>query len=101
MRDLTLFCGLPNSAGSPCGSGFTFPEFSFGAACRAHDACYDTCGANKIWCDFQFQWNARQSCAVGDWRCRLLAEAYFEGVLHGGGGAYDEAQEEACRGCKK
>ncbi|WP_169923922.1 RHS repeat-associated core domain-containing protein [Sulfurifustis variabilis] len=93
--------GLPGSAGSICGSGFKFPEFGFRDACQKHDDCYGTCGTNKTWCDFQFQWNARQSCPVGDWRCLLLAEAYFEGVLHGGGGAYAQAQEEACTECKK
>ena len=93
--------GLPGSAGSICGSGFKFPEFSFRDACQKHDDCYGTCGANKTWCDFRFQWNAQQSCAAGDWRCRLLAQAYFEAILHGGGGAYNQAQKEACIGCKQ
>jgi RHS repeat-associated protein len=95
--------GLPGSAGSPCGSGFKFPEFSYGAACRAHDRCYETCRANKTWCDFQFQWDAKQSCPAGDWRCQLLAQAYFEAVLHFGGGPYNRAQDEACKGgdCRK
>lgn len=95
--------GLPGSAGSICGSGFKVPEFSFRDACQKHDGCYDTCGANKTWCDFQFQWNAKQSCPAGDWRCQLLAQVYFEAVLHLGGGAYNEAQDEACKGgdCRK
>ena len=95
--------GLPGSAGSACGSGFKFPEFSFRDACQKHDDCYGACGANKTWCDFQFQWNTQQSCPVGDWRCQILAEVYFEAVLHFGNGPYNQAQEETCKGgkCKR
>jgi RHS repeat-associated protein len=97
-----LAWGMPGSAGSPCGSGFSFPAFSFGPACIRHDECYGTCGANKTKCDFEFLWNMQQSCSPGDWSCRLLAQAYFEGVLHGGHfGPYRNAQAAACKGCKQ
>ncbi len=93
--------GLYGPNQSVCGSGIKFPELWFREACETHDRCYDTCGANKTWCDFQFQWNAQQSCAPGDWRCSLLAQAYFEGVLHGGYSAYRDAQQKACQGCRQ
>lgn len=92
--------GLPGSAGSPCGSGFTFPAYSYGPACVRHDECYGTCDANKTWCDFQFLWNMQQSCQPGDWSCGLRAQLYFEAVLHFGSGPHNKAQEKTCTGGK-
>jgi RHS repeat-associated protein len=91
--------GLPGSTGSPCGSGFTFPAYTFGPACVRHDECYGTCGTSKTWCDFQFLWNMQRSCQAGDWGCGLRAQLYFEAVLHFGGGPYNRAQE-GCEGGK-
>jgi len=83
---------------SVCGSGaLTGPEFNFREACQNHDDCYATCRANKLVCDAKFDFDLKGSCRPGDWLCLTLATVYHSAVVIGGGGAYDDAQAEACK----
>lgn len=102
MCDIAMnAAGLPRPRpfDSPCGAdgGTKFPQFGFGKACRAHDKCYDRCGSSKAICDLQFLTNMQFSCGlVGLAPCRLAALQYYEGVAFFGGGAFSDAQKNAC-----
>jgi len=70
-----------------CGSGMNVhwvPDGPWGDACRKHDQCYDTCGADRWQCDKQF---------LFDMYGNVL---YFAAVRWGGEGPYGKAQKNAC-----
>jgi secretory phospholipase A2 len=96
-----------------CGAGWNEPlvpdrwgEADFTPACRAHDACYETCGASKGECDSRFRSDLRSACrrgyrhwwqAQGRAACLVVAEGYALAVERLGGDAYRDAQRAA--GC--
>ena len=88
---------------SPCGAegGTKFPAFGFGRACDKHDRCYEKCGANRLSCDLDFCSNLQKSCGLRvNAPCRIVAIQYCEAVLAFGGGAFNGAQDGACKECK-
>jgi hypothetical protein len=94
-----------------CGSGWNEPlvpdrfgDADFTSACRAHDACYETCGQEKSACDSRFHGDLRDACrsgysgwwqAVGRQACFVAGEAYALAVQRMGGDAYRAAQRAA------
>lgn len=66
-------------------------------ACKTHDECYGTPGANKYLCDFGLQQDISLDCAAqgGGPACQLVAGAYYQAVQWFGGTAYENAQAEA------
>lgn len=97
-----------------CGTGWNEPwvrdswgNANFSPACRAHDKCYEKCGASKRSCDDQFERDLRDICrrAYGSWvhrvqrdACLGAASKYALAVRRLGGDAYRDAQHLACRG---
>jgi hypothetical protein len=87
-----------------CGSDGTgwVPDGALGVdwsdACRTHDECYATPGANKYLCDYALQEDMSLACAAQDGGilCEIFAGAYFHGVrVPQGQDAFDRAQEAA------
>ncbi|MCC7374021.1 MAG: Ig-like domain-containing protein, partial [Verrucomicrobiales bacterium] len=84
---------------NPNGNCATFYD-----ACKAHDIGYSTCNKPKDQTDLEFLANMRAACEcvlrsgdpLGYAKCLALAEAYYQAVSNGGGGAYDAAQSDAC-----
>jgi len=74
------------------------PQGAFGAdfrpACRAHDACYDTPGADKSTCDRNYL--RAMECACESSRhpvlCRMVARAMHRPVSRNGDEAFESAQ---------
>jgi hypothetical protein len=94
---------VPMPFDSPCGKqgGMKFPTFGFGQSCVEHDKCYDRCGVGKLSCDLDFCANTQISCGVfQNAPCRLAALQFCEAVTYFGGGAYANAQAEACKTCR-
>lgn len=93
-----------------CGSGSTeglVPDrplwFNFSSACQRHDHCYDTCGAEKDYCDSHFRADMRGTCnrrfnRVDPRRryCLETANTYHSAVHRMGGDAYRRGQHRAC-----
>ncbi len=96
---------FPTSSCGPAGSPSNYPNGMFGQwgfefACKYHDQCYGTCGADKGYCDNAFKEIMRWECnKLGDMvsrqMCRNMAQTYYQAVNHGGDDAYNNAQ----RGC--
>ena len=94
-----------------CGTGWNerwvpdrFGAADFTSACRAHDACYETCGSSKSGCDARFRGDLQSACrrAYSSWwhapqrgRCSVAAEGYALAVRRMGGDAYRAAQRAA------
>ena len=94
-----------------CGTGWNerwvpdrFGAADFTSACRAHDACYETCGSSKSGCDSRFRGDLQSACrrAYSSWwhapqrgRCSVAAEGYALAVRRMGGDAYRAAQRAA------
>jgi len=85
--------------GQPAGSTpVADPAGAFGGdvrpACRRHDACYDTPGANRAGCDARFLADMLDSCA--DPRrpvlCRMTARAVHRATTKRGEEAFQSAQ---------
>ena len=66
----------------------------FRAACRRHDACYDTPGASRATCDRQFLHDMRSACAHSRFPrlCRGFAGAMHRATVRRGGDAFAKAQ---------
>jgi hypothetical protein len=66
-------------------------------ACKSHDECYDTCGANKFLCDYGLQQDISMDCATqgGGMGCQIGAGVYFDGVQSRfGDDAFNSAQSD-------
>jgi len=84
-----------------CGSSWNGPlvpegfnGVNYANACRTHDECYATCGADKKGCDLNLSYDmaidcARQGGGVG---CDTAAGIYYTAVSLGGKDAWDKAQ---------
>ena len=77
-----------------------FPCATFYDACKQHDIGYSTCGKSKSDTDEQFLAAMLGACdcepVVVRGGCKENALLYYAAVKHGGGGAYDAAQQDAC-----
>jgi len=99
-----LYCGSP---GSVYGGDDVIPDkpfgFDFSNACKNHDACYETCGARKAYCDRQFHKEMRTACdnsgVANPAFCKLLAYIYYKAVDKLGSDAYQEGQKKAHLKC--
>jgi len=85
-----------------CGSKGTewVPDGDWSEACRVHDNCYGTAGANKAKCDALLGVNVAADCIDDTWAvpvCGLIGFIYWEGVNFGGWPAYLKAQRDAQR----
>jgi len=93
-------CG-PDSVKGPL--RLLIPQGAFGAdfrpACRAHDACYDTPGANRAACDSRFL--AGMLCACERSRhpvlCRMTARIMYRATAKHGEESFRSAQAIARR----
>ena len=82
----------------------SFNGVSFIPACRRHDICYGTCGANKAVCDQNLRMdmitacvNAYQSTGL----CMLIPGIFYRAMsFKASQDAFDKAQKEACKNCK-
>ena len=93
---------------SPCGPEsmkgplrLLIPQQSFGAdfraACRAHDACYDTPGNVRSSCDAQFRSNLLDTCQYSEHPqlCRATARNMARSTSLSGRKAFERAQQSA------
>lgn len=77
------------------------PQGAFGAdfrpACRAHDACYDTPGADKASCDRTYLRSMESACesSRSPVLCRMVARAMYRPVSRHGDDAFQSAQSIA------
>lgn len=87
-----------------CGSEGTgwVPDGALGVdwsdACKTHDECYGTPGANKTVCDYGLQEDMSLACAAQDGGilCQVIAGLYFHGVrTPQGQEAFERAQAAA------
>lgn len=94
---------FPGSSCGPEGDPKNYPN-NFGAgnfnkACEKHDACYDTCGANKLMCDLKIGINIIASTRGGVFALAIQTGVgidYTAAVIIGGQKAYEDAQKKAC-----
>jgi|SRR6478609_9075961 len=95
---------LPPTKQDWCGSKGTewVPDGALGVdwsdACKTHDECYATPGANKFLCDYGLQQDISLACATqgGGILCHVFAEIYFHGVrTPQGEEAFERAQASA------
>lgn len=75
--------------------------FDFRRACRNHDFCYQTCGADRWLCDNDFFKDMMKVCQRGKWwyqrkKCAVIAEIYWAAVTGHGEDSHTEGQDEAC-----
>jgi hypothetical protein len=88
------WCGSDGSEWVPDGAlGVDWSD-----ACRTHDECYATPGANKFLCDYTLQQDMSLACAAQDGGipCQILAGIYFHGVrTPQGEEAFERAQAAA------
>lgn len=100
-----------NGCGSAGIGGYLVPDdfddYSFTPACNNHDVCYGTCNANKDTCDSNFLRDMRMVCeqhfldfSPAKHDCDENAWIYYRAVQVIGGGAYSDAQQEACDCCE-
>jgi RHS repeat-associated protein len=80
--------GKPNPT-DYCGSGSNnVPDGNFGDACRAHDECYATPGANKEKCDGKLAIDIAAECAENDPfllpACGIIGLGYSIGLILSG-----------------
>lgn len=77
------------------------PQGAFGAdfrpACRAHDACYDTPGADKTVCDGNYLRAMNHACESSRHPvfCRMTARLLHRAASQHGGDAFSSAQSIA------
>lgn len=94
-------CG-PDSVQGPL--RLLIPQGAFGAdfrqACRRHDACYDTLGANRAACDARFLDDMLCSCASSRHPvlCRMTARIMHRATAKNGAEAFRSAQAIAQSG---
>lgn len=88
-------CG-PDSLRGPL--RLLIPQGAFGGdfrpACRRHDACYDTPGANRAACDARFLTDMLDSCANARHPrlCRMTARVMHRATTKRGEEAFQSAQ---------
>ena len=95
---LTAVILLGSLPAGPAAAADLIPQGAFGAdfrpACRAHDACYDTPGADKSTCDRNYL--RAMECACESSRhpvlCRMVARAMHRPVSRNGDEAFESAQ---------
>jgi hypothetical protein len=93
------WCGSQGSEWVPEGLG----KVDWSDACKTHDECYGTPGANKYLCDFGLQQDISLDCAAqgGGIMCQLMAGIYFHGVrTPQGEEAFVRAQAAAKQGAQ-
>jgi len=93
------WCGSQGSEWVPEGLG----KVDWSDACKTHDECYGTPGANKYLCDFGLQQDISLDCAAqgGGIICQLMAGIYFHGVrTPQGEEAFERAQTAAKQGAQ-
>lgn len=88
---------------------------NFFDACKGHDCCYGTCGADKSTCDSDFLKGMMEACVSGQGAavstlfgglnvatCMGVANAYYAAVhdTDTGQGAFDSGQAEVCDCCQ-
>jgi hypothetical protein len=106
------FVPVPNGCGAQGGIQFpgTWGNAQFTPCCNTHDICYGTCNSGKANCDSAFLTCLQDACrnaypgsglveSAKRNACLGVANAYYQGVNHGGQSAYDSAQREACDCC--
>lgn len=71
-----------------------FKGADFRPACRAHDACYDSPGADKRCCDARFLDDLICACnqSTHPVLCRIVARNMARATRWGGGKAFQRAQ---------
>lgn len=90
-------CG-PDSLRGPM--RYLIPQGAAGAdfrfACKAHDECYVTPGANRSVCDCQFRDNLLKQCqhSRNPRRCRRVAMMMYRSVRKYGENAFRQSQTE-------
>jgi hypothetical protein len=93
-------CG-PDSLRGPL--RWLIPQGAFGAdfrpACRAHDACYDTLGANRAECDARFLSGMLRACESSrrPCLCRMTARLMYRVTAKRGADSFAAAQRQASR----
>jgi RHS repeat-associated protein len=94
-------CGDVNTEGVVPDS---FNGVSFLPACRRHDVCYGTCGAQKAVCDQNLRMDMMTACVnayQSNGLCMLFPSIYHKAMsLRVSQEAFDRAQKEACKDCK-
>lgn len=94
-------CG-PDSVKGPL--RLLIPQGAFGGdfrgACRAHDACYDTPGADRAACDARFLGAMLSACSQARHPvlCRMAARAMHRTTARHGAESFRRAQAIAMRG---
>ena len=101
---------VPGPFGPVCGPGdrgTNIPDrygpWNFSDSCGRHDACYETCGADQFECDRVFYRQLQRECSRHNspGGCLVFALAYYDAVKRVGKKSYDDAQQRACKTCKK
>lgn len=89
------WCGSKGSEWVPEGLRGT----NWADACKTHDECYGTPGANKYLCDYGLQQDIALDCAAqgGGPACQFVAGVYYQAVQWFGDTAYANAQAEAAK----
>ena len=74
-------------------------EENFTYCCDRHDACYESCGSSRDYCDKEFSKCMRQLCDTAfshNKQCKSAAEMYFMGVNLFGQGGFEDSQDQHC-----
>ena len=89
---------ISNGCSKPPGLGIAGEE-NFTYCCDRHDACYESCGASKEYCDREFSECMKALCQSNFAKnsdCKSAAETYFMGVSFFGQGGFDDSQNQHC-----
>jgi hypothetical protein len=102
------FCGPQSAMGRWVPDLFSTPMNAqpayFGRACAVHDACYQSRGADRAFCDAQFSQHLRYECdlaypdvidAPSKLACYAAASGFVASVRQFGNNYYERAQAQA------
>jgi hypothetical protein len=73
------------------------PDFT--ECCHLHDACYETCGETREYCDADFKTCMNSLCkrqGVGAGSCKETANMFFMGVSMFGTAGFEDSQRDWC-----
>jgi hypothetical protein len=93
---------VPESWIGFCGTSRTNARFT--SSCEAHDACYDTLGADRAACDLGFRKNLekecntvylKDDCSASRRLCLDVAKEYYTKTSAKGENAFNKAQADA------
>mmetsp|Transcript_6320 Transcript_6320/g.12480 ORF Transcript_6320/g.12480 Transcript_6320/m.12480 type:complete len:229 (+) Transcript_6320:83-769(+) len=98
--EVTVQSMMPVSNGCSKPPGMSVDgEEDFTYCCDRHDACYQTCGMDKKYCESDFGQCMKAMC-VGNFAenpgCKGAAELYKLGVSMFGGAPFQNMQDDAC-----